>query len=287
MQVSDEPVRCDGMCAGIFCDECMKESLTQSKKCPSCNVKTAKPKKDVLVRNQIMKHQVFCINSSNNYLDACTTTSGKRKASSDVNCAWTGRYDELSTHLKQCEFEMGVCTNDGCEEKIKRCDLDQHLQACIHRTTNCVHCMVTAKASRMADHLNQCPKLEIMCKCKSKFTREKMDEHRNEDCLLTEIECEVIGCGTKVIRQNYLKHQDDAAKDHVRLLSAVVQRLNSAVGPNPSQIKWRLTDIAAKLQESQLVKKSYWSPPFKVKFSGSIKLLTYAYIQGNKLGLFL
>ena len=286
MQVSDEPVRCNGMCAGIFCDVCMKECLAHIKKCPSCNLKDITAKKDVLVRNQIMKHQVFCINSSNT-TNQDQATSRKRKASSDVKCSWTGRYDELSTHLKQCEFEMTVCTNDGCEEKIERRDLGLHLQACIHRTINCVHCMIFVKATKNAVHLNQCPKLEIICKCRSKLPREKMDEHRNKHCPLTEIECEVIGCNAKVMRKDYLKHQDNAAKEHVRLLSAVVQRLNSTVGPNPSQIKWRLANIAAKKQEGRFVIKNYNSPAFEVKFSGSIKLYISAYINGNQLELFL
>ena len=288
MQVSDEPVRCNGMCAGIFCNACMEKSLAQSKKCPLCNLKDITTKKDVVVRNQIMKHQVFCINSNNND----SIVGEKRKTSSDMKCTWIGRYDELSTHLKQCKFELTVCTYDGCEKKIERRYLDWHLRFCIHRTTNCVHCMVAVQSSRMEDHLNQCPKIEVLCICQSKFTREKMDEHRDKHCPMTEIECEVIGCGTIVARKDYLKHQKDAAMEHVRLLSAVVQtlvdqRLNSAEGPNSSQIKWRLTDIAAKLQEGGIVKKTYRSPTFKVNFRGTIKLYISANIEGNKLGLFL
>ena len=298
MQVSDEPVRCNGMCAGIFCDACMKKSLAQSKKCPLCNLKDITAKKDVVVRNQIMKRYVFCINSSNdndndndndnvNDQNNSSASNSERKASSDMKCTWIGRYDELSTHLKQCEFELTVCSYDECEEKIERRDLDMHLQACMHRTINCDHCMVAVKSSRIEDHLNQCPKIEVLCICQSKFTREKMDEHRDKHCPLTEIECEVIGCNTKVMRKDYLKHQDDAAKKHVRLLSAVVQRLNSAEGPNPSQIKWRLEDIAAKLQEGRFVEKTYRSPTFEVNFHGSIKLYISFNIHGNRVGLYL
>jgi hypothetical protein len=78
--------------------------------------------------------------------------------------------------------------------------------------------------------------------------------------------------------------------DHVRLLSDVVQSLveqrdNSAVVPNPSQIKWRLKNISAKLQEAQLCRKKYCSPEFEVNFSGSSILYIKASIEGNRLGL--
>ena len=115
MNVADNPVRCSGMCAGIFCGGCMRQALARNRSCPSCKKANITALKDVVLRNQIMKHQVYCIkNSGSGSADEATKTSNnrKRKASSDEKCTWTGKYDELSTHLKQCGFEIVTCSND-------------------------------------------------------------------------------------------------------------------------------------------------------------------------------
>jgi hypothetical protein len=172
MQVADEPVRCSGLCAGIFCGGCMQQALRGKKTCPSCKKARITALKDVVLRNQIMKHQVCCINKGN--ADDATKTSNnrKRKASSDEKCTWTGKYDELSTHMKQCDFELVPCSNEGCKEKIERREIEQHLQACIHRTTSCKHCNVAIKVALMNDHVNQCPKMKVTCICGYECTRD-------------------------------------------------------------------------------------------------------------------
>jgi hypothetical protein len=78
-------------------------------------------------------------------------------------------------------------------------------------------------------------------------------------------------------------------QENIRLLAAAadLEKLVKVVSTNPVQIKWRLTDIAAKLRESAVDKKTYCSPRFDVFFHGSHKLYIQAQIQGNKLGLYL
>ena len=58
MQVADEPVRCSGLCAGIFCGGCMQQSLARNRSCPSCKKARITALKDVVLRNMIMKNQV-------------------------------------------------------------------------------------------------------------------------------------------------------------------------------------------------------------------------------------
>ena len=287
MQVADEPVRCSGLCAGIFCGGCMQQALRLKKTCPSCKKARINALKDMVLRNQIMKHQVYCINKG--IADEATKTSNirKRKASSDEKCTWTGKYDELSTHMKQCDFELVACSNEGCKEKIERRELEEHLQACMHRMISCERCNAAIKAALMNNHVNECPKVKATCICSYECTTDLLAEHRDKDCPMTEIQCEVVGCGAKVMRRDYEKHQDDAAKQHVRLLSAAYHRLAATVVAPPSQIKWRITDIASKLQEAAVDKKRYNSPSFDVFFHGSHKLYIQARIRGNRLQLYL
>ena len=83
-----------------------------------------------------------------------------------------------------------------------------------------------------------------------------------------------------MMRKDNEKHQDEAAKQHVRLLSSSQQK-------NSMQVKWRITDIAARLREADVDMKSYESPRFDVFFRGSHKLYIIAKIQGDKLELYL
>jgi hypothetical protein len=53
--------------------------------------------------------------------------------------------------------------------------------------------------------------------------------HREKDCSLTEVVCKVIGCNARVIRKDYEKHEEEAAKQHVHLLSVAVQKLSATV----------------------------------------------------------
>ena len=193
------------------------------------------------------------------------------------------------------------------------------------------------KAAAMLNHLRQCPKVDVSCECGFECTRDALTAHRDKDCPLVEICCDVISCDAKIMRGDYEKHQEQSASYHVRLLSAalgksleevvVVKQENvrqsnelrivkqeSAIlsagfdslkqenvtliasagvleklvkATNPMQVKWSITDIAAKLLEAAVDRKNYYSPRFDVFFHGSHKLYIQAEIRGNKLGLFL
>jgi hypothetical protein len=230
---------------------------------------------------------------------------------------------------------MVKCFNDGCADKVERYKLMEHLQVCIHRMANCGHCNVVVKAAAMFNHLQQCPKVDVSCECGFECTRDALTAHRDKDCPLVEIRCDVIGCDVKMMRADYEKHQEQVASHHVRLLSAALGtsihevstfkqenvRLSNEVGivkqestrlstgfnrlkqenvrltaaadvleklvkaTNPMQVKWRMTDIAAKLLEAAVDNKGYASPRFEVFFHGRHKLFIGVVIQANKLGL--
>ena len=71
----------------------MQQYLARNRSCPSYKKARITALKDVVLRNQIMKHQVYCINEGSD--DEATKTSNSRKrkassASSDEKCTWTG-----------------------------------------------------------------------------------------------------------------------------------------------------------------------------------------------------
>ena len=90
MQVADEPVRCSGMCAGIFCNGCLGKALKGNKTCPSCNKARTSAMKDVVLRNQIMKHQVYCLNKHTDRALGASLNEEKSAPNSNNKCLWTG-----------------------------------------------------------------------------------------------------------------------------------------------------------------------------------------------------
>ena len=338
MEVADDPVRCSALCRSIFCNGCMRHALARNNSCPSCKMPTTAPAlKDVLLINKILKNDVYCLNKGPNQsgdIDQHTSTdSRKRKAGPDDDkCTWTGKYDQLAAHLNQCDYGMVKCFNDGCADKVERCKLMVHLSVCVHRMANCDHCNVVVKSAAMLNHLRlQCPKVVVSCECGFECTRDALTAHRDKDCPLVEICCDVIGCDAKMTRGDYEKHQEQSASHHIRLLSAALGksleevavvkqenvRLSAEVGilqhrsrdletnfemgkrensrlltalqqlpMNPMQIKWCVTDIAAKLRES-VDDENYSSSRFDVFFKGNHKLYMVVQIRGSNLGLYL
>ena len=277
LNVADNPTRCSNLCAGVFCDGCFRRALAakKPKNCPACNKRTKVNPIDVLTKKNIMKNEVYCINKGNDQSDNIDQTdSRKRKASPDESkcsdddkCSWTGKYNQLAAHLKLCDFEILKCTNDGCAEKLMRRELQAHLQTCAYRSESCKTCNVKVLSSAMTEHLSK-------------------------NCALAEVTCKVPGCKAKMLRKDYEKHQDESAKTHVQLLSAALddhaQLLSTALEKkqeNTMQVKWRITDIAAKLLAAADNTKSYDSPRFDVFFRGSHKLYMRAKIQGKRLEL--
>ena len=246
MQVADNPVRCSGLCAGIFCNGCMQQALARNRSCPSCKKATTAALKDVWLRNHIMKHQVYCINKGNADESIKSSNNRKGKVSSDEKCAWTGKYDELATHCNHCGYEMVSCINVGCSVVTTRCKLIDHLRACMHRTEQCEHCGNVMKAANMAKHAHICRSFVVFCQCGFECAKEKLAEHQ-----------------------------------------AIHAHLPISIEPQPSQVQWRITDIASKLRESKFQMKVYESPRFDVLFNGNHKLYIKAEIQGNSLGLYL
>jgi len=216
-QVADEPTRCIGHCAGIFCNVCMQQALQLKKSCPFCNRDDITVWRDLVLRNQILKHQVFCINGA-----ADTTTDRKRKATSADKCTWMGKYDDLKAHLNTCQYERVLCDNNGCIKSIQRREIKLHHQECVHRLLGCRYCNHAFTIVHMNTHLQQCPMVEMTCECGFDCIRDSMDQHRARDCPLVKIVCDVVGCNAMIMRRDYEKHQQEAAEHHVRLLSSEV-----------------------------------------------------------------
>lgn len=142
----------------------------------------------------------------------------------------------------------------------------------------------------MTEHVDQwCPDIIVNCECGFECVRSNLAEHREDDCPLVEIEYDVVGCDELVLRRDYEKHQEDAAREHVLLLSSIVEKLQFATLPQPSQVQWKITDIARRRRAGASGFTSVISSPvFNVIFRGNHMLYMKSIIfRGNKLGIVL
>ena len=73
------------------------------------------------------------------------------------HCKETGEYNERTTkHQEECAKMEDVCPNEGCTEKLLRCDLPKHRQECPRELVMCKYtylgCDVTLPREEMTDH---------------------------------------------------------------------------------------------------------------------------------------
>jgi len=225
LNVADEPSRCSGLCGAMFCGDCMRQALVSKKCCPACNKTKVTATKDVILRNQIMKQSVYCINT--NPEDQMITTKSspnKRKAS---RCSWIGKYDLLELHLKECDYQKVKCSYPGCDILIDRIELDRHKQSCLFQLTQCDYCKVQFNLKSLKDHLIQCPSRLVKCTCGFSCLAKNLNNHKINDCPDGVLQCTIAGCQEKVTRKEYQAHLSSASNKHLQLLSSRVHELKA------------------------------------------------------------
>lgn len=213
-QVADEANTLQsGMCGGVFCNGCKDQALELF------DLNTI-ALKDENSRMEILDKDVYCPNSNRQ------GTSRKRKANRTENCSWIGKYNQLAAHLDQCDDEKLHCIIAGCEAMIERKNFQIHQQSCPHRIDMCVNCAFLIKSCDLHDHLNMdCPKAVVDCQCGFECERDALPAHRDKDCPMVEIMCDVIGCDAMERRGDNGKHQEQAACHHVHALSVAAGQL--------------------------------------------------------------
>ena len=84
---------------------------------------------------RINKIMVYCPNRS-----ACGGAAGKNAG--HQRCQWTGELKSVDDHLKFCNYQVVHCPNDGCNSKLERHNLLNHLKIyCVYRNVRCKYCL--------------------------------------------------------------------------------------------------------------------------------------------------
>ena len=114
-------------CGNCFCKKCLDKFLLSKvldKKCPCCNVEDFTFTNDMRTQREVDDLKIFCPNKQ------------------PGGCPWSGELRSVGEHLeKKCQFTDMQCTNDGCQQMIRRELLEAHVKSeCELRQVTCKWC---------------------------------------------------------------------------------------------------------------------------------------------------
>ena len=161
-------------------------------------------------------------------------------ANYNSKCPWTGKYKDYKDHINnQCPKEIINCPNKGCVIKLKREEMDKHINKCEYNYTYCKKCLTKMTLLEKKTHISFCPRAEIECPqgCGETFEREDFSIHKKK-CLNTEISCpyKSFGCNDKYPRN---KRDERLIKDtnkHLDLIANIVLELKKTISKMEKEI---------------------------------------------------
>lgn len=119
----------------------------------------------------------------------------------DKGCRYKGTAnDMINVHPHECNFEIIPCPNQGCDVKIERGQLGEHLKKCDYRDVHCIFC--------------------------KQFYIFKEEKRHMEVCGEVFEKCPIVGCEEKVKRKDLKEHQADTCK-HINLLNEKLEKESS------------------------------------------------------------
>jgi hypothetical protein len=72
-------------------------------------------------------------------------------------------YQSLETHEKACEFQLTHCKNEGCERRMTKKDLKEHIDICEYFLSNCAWCYNSYTRADLSTHETLCDYRKINC----------------------------------------------------------------------------------------------------------------------------
>ncbi|KAJ7353888.1 hypothetical protein OS493_031595 [Desmophyllum pertusum] len=173
------------------------------------------------------------------------------------DCKWTGELRSVQAHESNCNFVGVKCTNKDCEATPLRKDLDSHVtNECPKRRVECHYCRTSFVWYKRQDHFDVCEKYPMTClqRCgENKIPREKMNDHIEQSCPHTKVECTfaLIGCKEKVQRRTISDHVKRSTESHLKLACERLQELQVSSALSVANIKEMQAEMVTTMKKSK------------------------------------
>ena len=222
LQILKDPCVIDCPCGQKMCRECVERIKKEGKPCPLCNKTDFSFMRDYGLER---------------YLKSCDVWCSKKKD----GCEWRGKLGGFEQHLNRnpspdnqlngCQFVEVECKHE-CGRWFQRRYIATHQdQECLERPYSCEHCNdYDSTFKEVTDiHYAECPKYPVTCpnECRhDPFERQEIEDHLEDDCLLTKVSCPLhyAGCEVELPRKDMPEHMKDTIT-HLTLLASVTLSL--------------------------------------------------------------
>ena len=234
LQILREPYILD-CCGYSFCAACIVRVGKDGKPCPHCN----QPGYTTLVNKGLKR----ALNEFR--VDCPHRLSG---------CEWEGELGKLDEHLNSdplperqlegCPFAVIECLH--CKEGIRRDKIAGHqLERCPQRPYTCEYCAEYKSTFEDVAYSHwpecKCFLLPSPYECTppgSGLQRQYLDQHLEEECPLTVVQCKLhhAGCEVTLPRKDMANHMKEDSISHISLLAAENHRLSKRLLEKEEQI---------------------------------------------------
>ena len=201
-------------CGYIFCYSCIQRIKERNKRCPTCKMEVFSNFLDKRLERTLSALKVYCSHKED-------------------GCKWTGELGQLDAHLNEdpelgkqldgCRFVEINCLYE-CGDNMQREYMPSHqTEHCTKRPFSCEHChnYESNYDDVIHNHWPVCGSFPLHCpnQCGSFPQRQDIDRHINNECPLTNTNCDFhqVGCMVKLPRKDIPEHLRENLIAHVSL----------------------------------------------------------------------
>lgn len=225
-------------CSHVFCRKCIENYLEVKKTCPSNNnyILDKNKMNSIKFVSQILERQtIHCLNK-------------------EKGCDWVNKLENLDQHLQfVCKKQPVKCLNIGCDGKILKENLENHLKNCDFRTIECPDCSINIPYILQSNHTNECTKYKINCPggCGELIQRQNVDKHLKQECNNGDVECQYksYGCNSIIRRKDINEHYKNNSPNHNILVLKFLENFQIANGERVKKIENYILDLTEKINK--------------------------------------
>ena len=172
-------------------------------------------------------------------------------------CDWLGKLGNVEDHMAVCQYVYVSCEL-MCGVVLTRNEMIGHVrEECTQREEACLHCSGIHKMCEMAEHVEVCGKVEVMCElgCEIRIHREDTLYHRENECSEETVMCPYVKYRCEVVelkRRELKQHLEENRLLHTELklntLEEQTELKLNALAENNQSLRSQIESLNVKLE---------------------------------------